>query len=212
MDVGDIIQLRVQQRTPNSNTIENVFFYVLTAGDGSLQSIADSFWATVASDWKALCNANHVFEIIFARNLFNDAEFYNLSLNETGTALGNIGEPLPDFVALDVRFPRQAGNIRDGRKRFTCGGEGVLDSGDWNNAWLSTFVLPFIEHLNNTIQDPNTDPDAFYNPIIVKRIFTGLSPKGRRLYRLPENAAEADYYTVVPVLASGTPTSQVSRK
>lgn len=212
MNTGDIIQLRVAQTSHFDRSVESVFFYRLTGGAGSLQSCATAFWDYVGLDWLNLCQNTHTFDTIFARNLFNEAEFFNLTVNEVGGELGNIGEPLPDFVALDVRFPRQSGNIRDGRKRILCGGEGVLDDGVWNTAWLTTWVSPFIVLLDDVITDTTPDPDATYAPVVVKRIFTGLSPKGRRLYRLPENQAEADYYQIANVLASGNPTSQVSRK
>jgi hypothetical protein len=186
-----------------SEKVKNVYYFQigpalsLTAAD-----LVDSYQSDFLTTLRACQHPSLVHTRIFARNLFDPAEFAEDLISLAGTLTGTTDE-LPPFVAAGFTLERETGATRNGKKRVAAGSEAHQDWGAWSGAFLSTFLDPIAVLLSDSLLSGVTQ--AFF-PVIVKRILEGEK------YRLPENLAEATVNGVVDAIYSSLLTTQNSRK
>lgn len=154
-----------------------------------------------------------LFTGISARNLFDDADRYELSISIPGTSGGGTspgaGESLPAFTAQS--FTLETDRAIKGKKRFPGFGEtqqvdGFAIPGVATDAAWTAMQTKLAQRLP-------LSPLFLSNlaaPVIVKRVRSGAP--GAYQYRMPSAQSEAVYGRVVRALFDILLTTQVSRK
>lgn len=186
-----------------SEIVKNVYYFQIGP---ALSLTADDLVNSYQSDYldtlRAAQHPSIVHTRIFARNLFNPAEFAEDLVSLAGTLTG-AGDELPPFVAAGFTLERETGATRNGKKRPAVGGESHQDWGAWTGAFASTFLEPIATILSDSLLSGVVQ--AFF-PVIVGRIADGDG------YRLPANLGEATVNGVIDAIFSVLLTTQNSRK
>ena len=129
-NAGDII--RIQHVFEYLGQVgRNVFFYEIsnvTDPTDPLFTWLDEYAAQVTSQIVAYQSNNLSYREIIAENLTDGVEISTLPYTETGTITG---EPMPSYVAFNVKLSRRNKVTRNGSKRFS----GVVESQVNGNVW-----------------------------------------------------------------------------
>lgn len=208
MALSEFYELRV------SGTIQgvewlNVFHLKRIEPGAGAFNVVQAFEESILPLWLLTVPTTVLFEQVECENLDDPLDFNSQSL--TGQVGARIGTLLPRFNSLQIPFPRQRTDMRQGMKRFA----GVNEEDQANGlivAGLETLLVNLGDALIvfwvETVIGVPTDVCEYH---IIKRI-KYTTPGGTIAYRLPETDAELVSYAAIAHSASRTITSQVSRK
>lgn len=202
---GDVAEL-VHEYTFGTQTMLNVYFFEAVDGTAALIDLAGWFNSNVVPDIKALQPDTTTHVELRLRNLFDDAEVYDLALSGTGSIPTASDNPLPSFVSTSLRLLHAQGNLRSGWKRIQGGTESYADGGVWSAAYQT-----LVDNVGGHLVNPLTPTLATWAHVVVGRI-KYTTPDGSVAYRLPSTQAEAVIGYPTSYVTGTRLTTQNSRK
>lgn len=186
----DIYQLIMKGRDYQNREFSNTFYYLYQGPtDDSNQvplSLINLFNQNILVDIVRVFHNSSVVHTLETLNLFNVAEFEELTIATTGTETGPSG---PSFVAVGFRSNRVVRNIRRGYKRFGPVAEDIIAGNSYDPTKAGT-----IQDIDNALGEILQDTVGGWDfvPIVVKRVKES-DGAGGFTYRLPLVETEAEW-------------------
>lgn len=206
---GDVVRITLFQKFNAQDVLNTMFYRVEGPAVLSGAQVAEGWWNDVKATWRAVApNLSHFsFERVLAEEIEGDLEYgeYLIPVGErNGTRVGAVGDTLPSFTAVGVKWSVATRQTRPGSKRFVPITEGDVN----NNSQLSAELLALFNTLN-VMLTANIEIgvlDAFdmvpivYGPVLAPSV---RDPDGRPAVVLND---------ITGFLINPYVTSQVSRK
>jgi hypothetical protein len=197
-------------QTGLSQPIVNVFFYIATPDTEAVATaflMAEAFEPLVPDAINTLQITTVTNSELYVYNLLDPTDLEVRGLSGGGDTAGTVNTQID---AIGFRSNRTRRDIRRGFKRIG----GIPDSAVVDQALNTAFNTAagtlaglFGDQLLTTAPNPN----SAYDPIVIKRIFTGITG-GKRQYRLPETEGELEYFIASQWQHSSNIRSQATRR
>lgn len=120
-----ILTLRSHAST-NSQAIQNVFAYELTAGTGGSTLLTSVFQTEIVLPLSGVLNDQTIIDDMYCVNLDDPTDFTTDIIGGTGTVTG---EALPAFNCWEFEYIRTNRTVNNGRKAFALVAEGSQAGG-----------------------------------------------------------------------------------
>jgi len=214
MAVGDVYQVVHKMRDGDAKSHENVYFYVqdwnpIVTTTPTARRLAEDWRDEVLPTFTQGLPSFYATSAVNVKNLFDDADAYDLGLNLPGTLNMSGTEPMPAFTNSVTTLATDNASIRKGRKSFLGLRESDQISGTLTSSGLSIAAAKGAACLLY-VTGAALGAKAF-RPCVVKRV-KYETESGVFAYRLPINLAEKIIGSILSAVTSALVSSMVSRK
>lgn len=211
MAINDIYEVtHVQEHEDTGERIMNKWFFVGTDTGSTAADLYNAFCQTNSYLERVHELQSRVINDVEVRviNLFSLTDFFIGDPNGQGAIADDNMLPLHDALSITLKLNTRG--VRPGSKRIS----GIVEA-DQNKGIITGTA--YITALNSTLaflaSPLVSEDDPTYDLVVVKRIEYTVpdSDPPRTAWRLPANAGEADYGTVIAAIANLRVSHQISR-
>ena len=207
---GDVIEL-VHRQSYLGQQLNNVYYFESVDGSTPLATLANWFETNIVPLVKNMQNDLVTHDALNLKNLFAPEETYEELLTGAGAVASGLVEGMT-FLACQVRFDHNEGNVRPGFKRIGGVPMGLINDTVWTAAQISA-----MDSFGAALINPLTPALASWVHVIINRVCREPNPDPAAIpsclrYGLPEVQAESAPGYPIAYVSYPQPTTQNSRK